>query len=93
MGLPGGGTKFGISAFYGGGTRHPGHVVGVKTATGWDTVLTKTSTHGPPDQSWGDYLSCVAHHSTAAHWVASGYTLQGGSARKNIEPRYVRFRS
>lgn len=85
--------QVGISAFYGGGTRHPGHVVGVKTATGWDTVLTKTSTHGPPDQSWGDYLSCVAHHSTAAHWVASGYTLQGGSARKNIEPRYVRFRS
>ena len=27
----------GFSAFYGGGTRHPGHVVGVKTATGWDT--------------------------------------------------------
>jgi hypothetical protein len=83
----------GISAFYGGGTRHPGHVVGVKTATGWDTVLTKTSTHGPPDQSWGDYLSCVARHPTGAHWVASGYTLQGGTSRRNIEPRYVRFRS
>jgi hypothetical protein len=24
--------------------------------------------------------------------VASGYTLQGGTSRKNVEPRYVRFR-
>jgi hypothetical protein len=85
--------QVGISAFYGGGTRHPGHVVGVKTATGWDTVLTRISTHGPADQAWGDYLSCVAHHSTAGQWVASGYTLQGGTSRRDIEPRYVRFRT
>lgn len=83
----------GFSAFYGGGTRHPGHVVGVKTASGWDTTLTRTSTHSPPDQAWGDYLSCVAHHATPAQWVASGYTLQGGTNRRNIEPRYVRFRN
>ncbi len=81
----------GISSFYGGGTRHPGHVVGVKTATGWDTQLSRTSTDGPPDQSWGDYLSCLAHHPDGTQWVASGYTLQGGTSRKNIEPRYVRF--
>lgn len=85
--------EVGFTAFYGGGTRHPGHVVGVKTATGWDTVLTQTSTHSPPDQSWGDYLSCIAHHATGAQWVASGYTLRGGTSRRNIEPRYVRFRS
>jgi hypothetical protein len=83
----------GFSAFYGGGTRHPGHVVGVKTASGWDTRLTRTSTHSPPDQAWGDYLSCVAHQRTPAQWVASGYTLQGGTNRRNIEPRYVRFRN
>jgi hypothetical protein len=83
----------GISAFYGGGTRHPGHVVGVNSASGWDTVLTRTSTNGPPDQSWGDYLSCIAHHPTGMNWVASGYTLQGGTSRRNIEPRYVQFRS
>jgi hypothetical protein len=82
----------GISAFYGGGARHPGHVVAVKTATGWDTKLSKTSTHSPPDQAWGDYLSCLAHHPEGTQWVASGYTLQGGTSRKNIEPRYVRFR-
>lgn len=82
----------GFTAFYGGGTRHPGHVVGVKTASGWDTALTSTSTHSPPDQAWGDYLSCAPHHASSAQWVASGYTLQGGTARRNIEPRYVRFR-
>ena len=83
----------GISVFYGGGTRHPGHVVGIKTASGWEMQLSRTSTHGPADQSWGDYLSCLAHHDEDRHWVASGYTLQGGNSRKNIEPRYVRFRN
>lgn len=82
----------GFSAFYGGGTRHPSHVVGVKTASGWDTLITRSSTHSPPDQAWGDYLSCIAHHATPTQWVASGYTLQGGTSRRNIEPRYVRFR-
>ena len=85
--------EVGITAFYGGGPRHPGHVVGVKTATGWDTQLTKTSTHSPPDQAWGDYLSCHSHHGAGTQWVASGYTLQGGTSRKNIEPRYVQFRN
>ena len=86
--------RIGISAFYGGGTRHPGHVVGaLSTAGAWETVLTAVSTHGPPNQAWGDYLSCVPHHANAAHWLASGYTLRGGNARKNIEPRYVRFRT
>jgi hypothetical protein len=88
---PNAGGQAGISAFYGGGPRHPGHIVGVRTATAWDTVLTKTSTHGPTDQSWGDYLSCVAHHPNTTNWVASGYTLQGGTDRRNIEPRYVEF--
>jgi len=85
------GGQVGISAFFGGGPRHPSHVVGVRTATAWDTVLTRTSTHGPTDQSWGDYLSCVAHYSATSNWVASGYTLQGGTDRRNIEPRYVEF--
>lgn len=83
--------QVGISAFFGGGTRHPGHVVGVRTATAWDTVLTRVSSHGPTDQSWGDYLSCVASFPTSSNWVASGYTLQGGSERRNIEPRCVEF--
>ncbi len=84
--------EVGISAFYGGGRRHPGHVVGVKTARGWDVRLTRTSTHGPPNQGWGDYCSCIAHHPNGSNWVASGFTLRGGTSRRNIEPRYVQFR-
>jgi hypothetical protein len=83
----------GFTAFYGGGTRHPSHVVGVKSATGWDTTFTRVGTHSPPNQAWGDYLSCAAHNANPSQWVASGYTLQGGNLRKHIEPRYVRFRN
>ncbi|MFI0606277.1 MAG: hypothetical protein ACH37Z_00095 [Anaerolineae bacterium] len=81
----------GISAFYGGGAIHPGHVVGVRAASIWDTQLTKVSTHGPAGGAWGDYLTGVPHHSESAQWTASGYTLQGGNARKDVEPRYVQF--
>jgi hypothetical protein len=85
--------QVGISAFFGGGSRHPSHVVGVRTGSSWSTKITKTSSHGPSTPSWGDYLSCHAHHDDGTHWVASGYTLQGGSARTNIEPRSVQFHS
>jgi hypothetical protein len=83
----------GFGAFIGGGAKHPSHAVGVKSAAGWDTIISKASTHSPPNQSWGDYLSCIAHNASTAQWVAAGYTLQGGTERKNIEPRYVRFRA
>ena len=83
----------GFTAFYGGGAQHPGHVVGIRTATGWSTQLTRVSSHGPLNGAWGDYLSCTPHNASNTQWVASGYTLQGGTARRNIEPRYVRFRA
>jgi hypothetical protein len=84
--------QVGFSAFYGGSTNHhPAHAVGVRDATAWSTVLTASSTNDPATAAWGDYLSCVAHFNTTTHWVASGYTLQGGTARTNVEPRYVEF--
>ena len=33
----------GFTAFYGGGTRHPGHVVGVKVEAGWETTISASS--------------------------------------------------
>ena len=84
--------QLGITAFYGGGPNHPGHVVGIKPAAGWSTQLTKVSTNGPAGGGWGDYLSCLAHHDESASWVASGYTLQGGTDRKDVEPRDVHFK-
>ena len=86
--------QIGISAFYGGGANHhPGHVVGVRTATAWDTVLSATSSNDPGTPAWGDYLWCVPHSPTTAHWVASGYTINGGTARTNIVPRYIEFQA
>lgn len=82
-----------FTAFYGGGNFHPSHVVGLQSGGGWATTFTKVGTHSPPQQSWGDYLSCTPYHPDGTQWVASGYTLQGGTARSNIEPRFVHFRA
>ncbi|MBK8729152.1 MAG: hypothetical protein IPM00_07020 [Tetrasphaera sp.] len=83
----------GLTAFYG-GPDHPAHAVGVLDATSntWATKLTATSTHSPLQGKWGDYVVCRAHPSRRTSWIASGYTLQGGQDRRNIEPRYVVFR-
>jgi hypothetical protein len=83
--------RVGVSLFYGTGQQHPAHVVGSRSGSAWDLTITATSTHGPPTGTWGDYLSCRAHPARAGTWAASGYTLQGGTARTNIEPRYVHF--
>jgi hypothetical protein len=84
----------GFTAFYGGGATHPSHVVGLKNAAaGWSTAFSKVGTHSPPQQSWGDYLSCTPYSPDGTQWVASGYTLQGGTNRANIEPRFVHFRA
>jgi hypothetical protein len=86
--------RVGMTAFVGGGTRHPSHTVGVRddAASTWDTRIAKAGTHGPSDGKWGDYLSVRRHRSSPTTWIASGYTLQGGTARKNVEPRVVHFR-
>ncbi len=81
----------GISLFMGGGTQFPSHLIGILDAGVWKLVATKNGTNGPADGKWGDYLTCRRHHNDAA-WIAAGYTLQGGSSRSNIQPRYVQFR-
>jgi hypothetical protein len=81
----------GVSLFFGGGTRHPAHVVGFRDGDAWRLVITRSSTHGPTNGAWGDYLWCLRHQPQASEWVASGYTLQGGTDRRNVEPQYVHF--
>ncbi len=83
----------GITLFRGGGNRHPGHVVGI-----WDDfsdkfqlLATADGTNGPSDTKWGDYLGCRRHSPDGLTWIATGYTLQGGSGRANVEPRFVHF--
>jgi hypothetical protein len=85
--------EIGIALYRGGGAQMPGHVVGVMNrANGlWNLAATRDGTNGPADHKWGDYLTCRRDSTNTAHWVAAGCTLQGGGARTNIEPRYVRF--
>jgi hypothetical protein len=85
------GDKVGVSLFYGTSSKHPSHVVGSRKNNLWDAQISATSTDGPPTGTWGDYLSIRPHPSRAGSWAASGYTLQGGANRANIEPRYVHF--
>jgi hypothetical protein len=85
--------QVGLAAFFGGPT-HPAHAVGVldETTGAWDTAVTATSTHGPLQGKWGDYLTVRRHPGRPTSWLASGYTLQGGTDRRNVEPRVVVFR-
>ena len=90
---PSGDGVVGVTVFRGGGSRHPGHLVGFwDDATGaWVLKGTRDSTHGPSDDKWGDYLSCRPNAPDGSSWIAAGYTLQGGSTQTSIEPRVVRF--
>jgi len=90
---PNGNGDVGITTFRGGGTHHPGHVVGFQdqTSNAWRLRVTKNGTNGPTDNKWGDYLTCRRHSPILHTWVAAGYTLQGGGGRTSIEPRYVHF--
>ena len=81
----------GVSLFFGGGPRHPAHVVGLRDGPDWRLQITREGTDGPTDGTWGDYLTCHRYAPRPAEWVASGYTLQGGTDRRNVEPQYVHF--
>jgi hypothetical protein len=86
--------RVGLAAFFGGGAAHAAHTVGVldDSTNAWSTTRTAVSTHAPSLGKWGDYLTVRPHPSRPTSWVASGFTLQGGTDRRNIEPRLVIFR-
>jgi hypothetical protein len=94
-GAPNAAGQIGITLFRGGNQLNPGHVVGFfdSGTQGWRLRATKNGTNGPSDKKWGDYMSCRPSAPDGQAWLACGYTLQGGGARTNIEPRVVRFRS
>jgi hypothetical protein len=83
----------GLTLFRGGGPIFPSHVVGVRNeaTNAWQLADSRAGTNGPADTKWGDYLTCRRHSPDGFTFIASGYTLQGGSDRSKIEPRYVHF--
>ena len=83
-------SGIGISLFRGGGAHFPSHVVGIHDGARWQLRGTRNGTHAPAGGKWGDYVTCRPHPS--GHFLAAGFTLQGGGARTDIEPRVVEFR-
>jgi hypothetical protein len=83
----------GITLFRGGGSIHPGHVVGIfdDATRRWRLASTRTGTHGPADSKWGDYLAIRRRSPDGLTWLATGFTLQGGGGFADIEPRIVHF--
>lgn len=75
------GRPMGITPFYSASNPLQNHVIGVRD----------DYSNGPRDDKWGDYLSCRQHSSVGLTWIASGFTLQGGSPRRDVEPRVVHF--
>lgn len=92
-GAPNDRDQVGITVFRGGNAINPGHVVGIwnDQTHHWQLRATATGTNGPADNKWGDYLTCRRHVPDGVTWVATGYTLQGGGTRNDIEPRLVLF--
>ncbi len=85
--------QLGLSLHYGGGSSlHPSHAYGVREGNAWDLATSHQGTHGPSDGKWGDYLSIRPHGQQSTDFVATGFTLNGGEERNNIQVRYIRFR-
>lgn len=84
----------GITLFMSSSSVAPSHVVGIMddiSFPGWSLQGTRNGTNGPSDQKWGDYLTCRRHSPDGLSWIATGFTLQGGTDRRNVEPRVVHF--
>ncbi|HEY0372821.1 MAG TPA: hypothetical protein VGD79_12510, partial [Thermoanaerobaculia bacterium] len=80
-----------IAVFMGGKRMFPSHVVGVLDAGAWNLQATRNGTNAPADGKWGDYITIRRHSPDETSWIASGYTLQGGPNRSNLEPLFVHF--
>ncbi len=82
----------GVSLAYASAAVHTSHLVGIQDGGTWRLAVGRSGTDTAPDGRWGDYCTCH-RHSSELEWVASGYTLQGGTDRRNIEPQYVQFKA
>ncbi len=82
----------GISAFAGGAAVPITHAVGhLDRDAVWRMRAVAESTHDPANEAWGDYLDIQADPTRRTYWMATGFTLQGGSARSDIVPHTVTF--
>src|SRR5205823_12327573 len=57
----------------------------------WKMESVMRGTNGPSQNDWGDFLRIRPYTGSVVNWVASGYSLQGGSTEDFIEPVYLIF--
>jgi hypothetical protein len=93
----------GIVAFYGGGKVNPSLAIGIsqnnnnnnndttQLQSAWKMEPMMRGTNGPSQNDWGDFLRIRPYSGSVLNWVASGYTLKGGSTEDFIEPVYLVF--
>src|SRR5574337_1250029 len=84
--------------FSGGGTSYPTLNVFIwddlspdPMTSGWETHGVVTSTNGPIENKWGDYLASRPQSPNSNTWIGTGYSLQGGGANSNARPRFIWF--
>lgn len=82
--------EVGTSYTIGGGPRFPTHVVGILTGTRRQ-VTTFTSTRGPSDNKWGDYLAVRRNYPSQKLFCATGYSLQSGAGNSDATPNLTIF--
>ena len=78
-------NEVGASYMIGGGPRFPTHVVAILTGTPRN-VTTFTSTRGPSDNKWGDYLTARRNYANERLFCVTGYTLQSGAGTSDATP-------
>lgn len=83
-------NEVGAAYTIGGGTRFPTHVVGILTGTRRQAT-TFTSTRGPSDNKWGDYLAVRRNFPNQKLFCATGYTLQSGAGASDATPNFTIF--
>lgn len=83
-------NEVGASYTIGGGARFPTHVVGILTGTRRQ-VTTFTSTRGPADNKWGDYLTVRQNYPKQKLFCATGYSLQSGAGSSDATPNLTIF--
>ncbi|MGB8191747.1 MAG: hypothetical protein WCF67_07510 [Chitinophagaceae bacterium] len=83
-------NEVGTSYTIGGAQRFPTHVIGILTGTKRQ-VTTFTSTRGPSDNKWGDYLTVRRSYPNQKLFCATGYSLQNGAGMMDATPSYTVF--
>lgn len=87
------GNTLGFAAFFGGGGRNPGHIIGAYDAANnaWANRYSRLGSNSPNAGRWGDYINVRPDQPNTKGWIASGFTQEGGETGNDILPRVVRY--